>query len=126
MAAPIAAVAGPTLLANLRAYSYKNAAHEIVGAIPPSVFEEKFGAPPSALGQLLESRVVSIPQLLEVAPVGTVDPTPFLYDTTMQTAAGVIATATCCVAMIGPVAPRFWEQRQGEGQKDHEAKHATK
>ena len=112
LAAPVAAVTGPSLLAILREKSYRNAAHELAAVIPAPVFEEKFGAPPSAIAPLLENHVVTIPQLLEVAPAGTVDPTPFLYDSTMLTAAGIIAVATCAAAMIGPVPPRFFEVEQ--------------
>jgi hypothetical protein len=43
--------------------------------------------------------------------MGTVDPTPFLYDSTMLAAAGIIAGATCCAAMLSPVAPKFHEKQ---------------
>jgi hypothetical protein len=66
LAAPIAAVSGPLLLANLRAASYNNAAADLVASIPPSTFESTFGAPLDALPQLLQSKVVTIPQLLQV------------------------------------------------------------
>eukprot|EP01051_Picozoa_sp_SAG22_P013762 SAG22_NODE_1579_length_4066_cov_7.513486_3_plen_51_part_00 len=46
--------------------------------------------------------MATIPLLLELAPPGTTDPTPFLYDSTMYTAAAVIAAAGCCSLAITP------------------------
>ena len=37
---------------------------------------------------LVDAKTVTIARLMDIAPAGTVDPTPFLYDTTCFAAAG--------------------------------------
>ena len=44
--------------------------------------------------------MVTLPLLLEAAPAGTVDPTPFLYDSTMLAAACIIGGAGCGAGLV--------------------------
>ena len=53
MAAPIAAVAGPMLLSNMRAHSYSCAAIQLAENVDARHFEAKFGAPTQELNTLL-------------------------------------------------------------------------
>ena len=78
------AVAGPMGLAYLRSYSYDNAMHELLRTIQAhdaSALERTFGVSISdekAMRSLIEAKTITIERVLELAPMGTVDPTPFL------------------------------------------------
>lgn len=45
----------------------------------------------------------TISRLMEIAPAGTIDPTPFLYDTTCYFAAGLIAVSALANMAIRPL-----------------------
>lgn len=53
--------------------------------IPPEAFEATFGASVDKANDLIASKTLTISKLMALAPPGTVDPTPYLYDTTMYT-----------------------------------------
>ena len=57
--------------------------------------------------QLIEAKSVTIARLMEIAPVGTVDPTPFLYNSTMYAMAGMLSVALVSNALLRPVHPKF-------------------
>ena len=46
---------------------------------------------------------VSISNLLEIAPLGTLDPTPSIYNTTMYSMGGILCLAMVCNSLMGPV-----------------------
>ena len=46
---------------------------------------------------------VTISRLLEIAPPGTTDPSPFLYDTTFYSMAGTIGVASIANSMVTKV-----------------------
>ena len=54
------------------------------------------GAPPAALEQLLASKAVTLPLLLHIAPEGTPDPTPLLYDGAFCALGSCAALACAC------------------------------
>lgn len=41
----------------------------------------------------LQAKALTIARLMEIAPGGTMDPTPFIYDSTMYTMAGMMVRA---------------------------------
>jgi hypothetical protein len=45
---------------------------------------------------------LSISKLLVLAPPGTIDPTPHIYDSTMLTIAGLMAIASVAHALVKP------------------------
>ena len=51
----------------------------------PESFLAKFGADPSQLESLVSAKTVTIPRLLEISPHGTLDPSPFIYNSTLYT-----------------------------------------
>lgn len=57
----------------------------------------------------LQAKALTIDKLMQIAPAGTVDPTPFIYDSTMYTMAGlmvsVCTTSSCDVNEECGVAP---------------------
>ena len=44
----------------------------------------------------------------QIAPTGTTDPTPMIYDSTMHTMSGVLVAALIFNAMMRPVHPKHY------------------
>jgi hypothetical protein len=53
--------------------------------------------------ELLASKTLTISKLLVLAPPGTLDPTPHLYDTTMYALSGLMAMAVITHSMVRPM-----------------------
>eukprot|EP00581_Thalassiosira_minuscula_P017934 CAMPEP_0183730648 /NCGR_PEP_ID=MMETSP0737-20130205/33401_1 /TAXON_ID=385413 /ORGANISM="Thalassiosira miniscula, Strain CCMP1093" /LENGTH=809 /DNA_ID=CAMNT_0025963199 /DNA_START=89 /DNA_END=2518 /DNA_ORIENTATION=- len=103
------AVAGPMGLAYLRSYSYDNAMQDLlhtVEAHDASALDRSFGVSISdteGIQKLVDAKTLTIEKLLELAPPGTVDPTPFLYDTTCYLAAALMSVAALSNLAIRPL-----------------------
>ncbi len=76
----VAGTAGPALLSALRESEMLAAVHSLAASVDPAVFHATFGAPLTDLHTLVAAKTVTVARLLEVAPLGTLDPTPFVYD----------------------------------------------
>jgi len=117
------AIATPTLLAELRKRPNNSAIDALVATTPPDTFQKTFNAPVSDLSTLVEAKTVTIARLIEIAPAGTVDPSPFLYDSTFYTISGVLAVAAVSNAAITKVDPKFFMVEEGKAvKKDEEIK----
>jgi len=114
-----AATTGPILLTRLRESAYNNACAELTSVCDPDAFCAKFGAPVDQLHLLLESKAVTIASLMELAPVGTINPTPMLYDTTMYTMGGICFGALALNAAITPIDRKYkvFEVSEGTAEK---------
>ncbi len=73
--------------------------------ISPEKFQAAFGAPIESAMDLLASKALSISKLLVLAPPGTLDPTPHLYDSTMYALSGMMVMAFVAQGMVRPLAP---------------------
>lgn len=102
------AMVGPSLIAYCRETSYSKAVQGLVATIPPSTFEQTFKAPMEKLPELISANTVTIPRLLEIAPAGTMDPTPYLYDSTFYSLAVIITAAALSNAAIRRVDPSLY------------------
>jgi len=102
-----AGVLGPLEITQLRTASVGTAINKLATVVDPIDFERKFGAPLSELQALVEAKSVTITKLMEIAPAGTVDPTPSLYNTTMYSMAGLLAVAALANASVRPVASKY-------------------
>lgn len=67
------------------------------------------GAPVSQLPELLASKTVTIAQLMKIVPPDTVDPTPFLFNSTMYTLSCLLGFALMCNMAIRPVNAKHFE-----------------
>jgi hypothetical protein len=67
------------------------------------------GAPVSQLPELLASKTVTISQLMKIVPPDTVDPTPFLFNSTMYTLSCLLGCALLCNMAIRPVHAKHFE-----------------
>lgn len=102
-----AAVLGPNMLGYMRSHSETSAVQDLASKIDPAKFQETFNAPVSDLSQLLQAKTVTIPRLMELAPPGTMDPTPLLYNTTMYGISGMLSVALLANIMIKPVDKKY-------------------
>ncbi len=103
-----AGVLGPLAITSLRERTRLQAIKQLVEQIDPAEFAEKFGAPVGKLKELVELKTVTISQLMEIAPAGTQNPTPTLYNTTMYLMAALLAVALVCNLLIRPVDPKHF------------------
>jgi len=88
-----AGVLGPFAITYLRNLSLHDAINNLAAKVDPSAFIEKFGSPISQLDELVAAKSVTITKLMEIAPAGTIDPTPSLYNTTMYAMATLLVIA---------------------------------
>jgi len=101
------AICTPGLLATLRGMDQRKAIDSLVANTSPEVFQQTFKAPIAELDSLLAAKTVTIARLMEIAPLGTVDPSPFLYDTTFYAISGILATAAISNALIRKVDSKY-------------------
>ena len=98
-----AGVLGPLAITSLRQMSVTNAIEDLASRVDPAAFAERFGAPLAQLDQLVAAKTVTIASLMEIAPAGTIDPTPSLYNTTMVCMAGLLVVAFFANLFMRPV-----------------------
>jgi hypothetical protein len=99
----LAGVLGPVAITSLRERSIDSAIRDLVARIDPERFRESFGAGVAELDALVAQQTVTISKLMEIAPPGTVDPTPSLYNLTMYLMAALLAIALVANALMAPV-----------------------
>lgn len=49
---------------------------------------------PVAIALNSQTKALTIGKLMEIVPAGTMDPTPFIYDSTMYTMAGLMVSSS--------------------------------
>ncbi|MFW5425854.1 MAG: OFA family MFS transporter [Methylophagaceae bacterium] len=98
-----AGVLGPLAITSLRESATAKAIQGLVDKLDPSTFQATFGAGVEQLDSLMEAKTVTIAKLMEIAPSGTVDPTPSLYNQTMYLMAGLLIVAFIANFFMKPV-----------------------
>jgi MFS family permease len=98
-----AGVLGPVAITSLRERAIRTAIHDLAAHVDPARFQAAFGAGMDQLDTLVARQTVTIGKLMEIAPAGTVDPTPSLYNLTMYLMAGLLAIALVANALVRPV-----------------------
>lgn len=105
---PTSNFVGSALVTKVRDYSYAKHALLIADTCDEAAFVAAFGAGKAEAAALVQSKTVTLPLLLTIAPPGTVDPSPLLYDDAFKTLAGFSALAFACnVAAFRLPAPRI-------------------
>jgi MFS family permease len=99
----LAGYLGPVAITSLRARAIDSALHDLAARVDPERFRQAFGAGLDQLDALIAQQTVTIAKLMEIAPPGTVDPTPSLYNLTMYLMAGLLAIALVANAAMRPV-----------------------
>ncbi|RKZ97985.1 MAG: MFS transporter [Gammaproteobacteria bacterium] len=98
-----AGVLGPLAITSLRESSTANAINNLVEKLEPAVFQTTFGAGIDQLDTLVQTKTVTISKLMEIAPSGTIDPTPSLYNQTMYLMASLLIVAFIANFFMRPV-----------------------
>lgn len=101
-----AGVLGPLAITTLRENAVSGAIKDLVANIEPGRFVTAFGAGRDQLDALVEAKTVTIAKLMEIAPAGTIDPTPSLYNQTMYLMAVLLFVALIANACMRPVDPK--------------------
>jgi hypothetical protein len=99
----LAGVLGPVAITLLRERAIAVAIRDLVAKVDPERFRAAFGAGIAELDALVAQQTVTIAKLMEIAPAGTVDPTPGLYNLTMYLMAALLAVALVANALMTPV-----------------------
>lgn len=66
-------------------------------------FESAFGVPIEQANELIATKTLTISKLLALAPPGTIDPTPHLYDMTMYTLGSMMVVGALSHYMVKPL-----------------------
>ena len=94
-------------LAFMRSRSVDGAIENLLATVQDkSAFETAFGCSlddTESIQTLIDAKTITIGRLMEVVPVGTVDPTPFLYDSTCYVAAGLMGVSFLSNMAIQPL-----------------------
>jgi MFS family permease len=99
----VAGFLGPVAITSLRQRAIDGALHDLAARADPQRFTQTFGAGIDQLDALSAQQTVTIAKLIEIAPAGTVDPTPSLYNVTMYLMAALLAVALVANALMRPV-----------------------
>ena len=99
-----AGVLGPLAITTLRENAVTRAINDLAASVSPARFEATFGAGIQELDALVSANTVTIAKLMEIAPAGTPDPTPHLYNQTMYLMAFLLLLALIANALMRPVA----------------------
>ena len=104
----VAGLLGPFVLTYVREWSIRRSIEGLAEKVDPAKFEAAFGSSIANLEELIAAKTVTISALMEIAPVGTVDPSPSLYNLTMFIMAGLMVIAFIANRLIRPVDPKFY------------------
>ena len=98
-----AGVLGPVAITQLRQNSLEGAIFDLANKLSPEKFMEIYGDSIDNLTILVKQKTVTISNLMQHMPEGTVNPSATLYNTTMFAMAGLLAIAWISNWLIGPV-----------------------
>ena len=98
-----AGVLGPLAITQLRQGSVEKSINELASKVDPEKFIDFYGAPIDQIQELVQQKTVTIGNLMQIVPEGTVDPSATLYNTTMFAMAGLLGIAFVANLLIGPV-----------------------
>jgi hypothetical protein len=98
-----AGVVGPLAITSLRQSAVARAIEDLAAQVDPAVFQQRFGAGLDQLDQLVAAQTVTISRLMEIAPLGTMDPTSSVYNSTMYLMAALLAVGLVSNTLMKPV-----------------------
>lgn len=98
----VAGVLGPVGFTTLGARAQNAAIADLAASVDDAQFLAAFQAPKEELAALAASKAVTVAKLLELAPPGTLNPTPAMYNEMMFAIAGMQCAALVLNAMMRP------------------------
>jgi len=103
-------IAGPAILLHLRSKEETKAIDEILCNIDPDLFKTTFGLDLSQAHVLLETKALTLSKLVTLLPPEMIDPSPFLYNSSMYTMAGLAGVAAALHFAVTPVDKKHFEK----------------
>ena len=110
-----AGVLGPLAITKLRQGSVEKSINELAATVEPEKFQEFYGTPIDNLQQLIEQKTVTISNLMQIVPEGTLDPSATLYNTTMYAMAGLLIVAFFSNLLMRPVNSKHYVENTHPG-----------
>ena len=104
-----AAYAGPRLVTYFRESAVHDAIQDLSTKVDDAQFSAAFGASKDQLDTLIEKKTVTVARLMEMAPAGTQDPTPFVYDHSMYVMASLMGLAYVSNLLLRPLPSKLHE-----------------
>ena len=98
-----AGILGPLAITSLRSNSVNNALLDLASKVDAEKFRETFGDSLDNINQLIITKTVTLPKLMNIMPEGTPDPTSTVYNSTMFLMAALLAIALIANYLIKPV-----------------------
>lgn len=122
LASSAGALLGPPFVLSLRHRAEVYAIADLLKKADPEKFQAMFGVDISQAQTLIDAKTVTISKLMKLVPENVADPTPFLYDSTMYTMAGLMSLAAISHYYIKPVEKKYFEvipiENQGNEEKN--------
>lgn len=87
---------------------------ELLAKVDPQQFQALFGADVSQAEALYQAKTLTISKLMTIMPPGTVDPSPFIYNGTMYTMAGLVGVGAALHFMVRPVNQKYFEVQEAK------------
>ena len=110
LALSMSSLGGPKLMMYLKNEAEQEALRELIQKVDPTQFIQKFGLSIDQADQLIRTKTLTISKLMEILPHGTIDPTPFLYDSSFYTLSSFMVVAAISNYTIKKVNPKYFEQ----------------
>eukprot|EP01031_Cornospumella_fuschlensis_P023146 gene23146-28130_t len=110
-----ASLMGPYMLIYMRSIAENKAIHELMRNFSEEDFLAAFGAPIEQASQLIAAKTLTINKLLAASPTHNMDPSPYLYDNTLYTLAGLMGVAALTHSLVHtPRVKRMAGRSEGE------------
>lgn len=110
LASSAAAVSGPYFYLTLRNRAEINAIKELLKIVDQQKFIDFFGVDIGHSHELLEAKTLTINKLMKIVPEGTINPSPFIYDSSMYLMTGLMVAAAGCHYMVKIVDKKYHEK----------------
>lgn len=107
----IRGILGPAILLHLRSVEEARSINTMLIQIDPQVFVKATGQSIDMASSMLETKALTMSKLVTMLPSGMSDPTPFLYNSTMFTMAGLAACSALLHYSITPVNKKYFEEK---------------
>lgn len=108
----IRGIIGPAILLHLRSIEEAKSIEEILRSLDPEVFKSVIGEDISSASALLENKSLTLSKLVSMLPPDAIDPSPFLYDSSMYTMAGLAACSALLHYSVKPVHRKYFESEK--------------
>ena len=103
-------IIGPAIILHLRSKEESRSVDTILRSIDPEMFKSLTGEDISAAQSLIEAKSLTLSKLVTILPPDITDPSPFLYDSTMYTMAGLAACSALLHYYVKPVDRKYFEK----------------